>query len=81
MATRSIGKVTTASATGAGVGAAIAAIIVWALNLAGVDAQAIEAAISVVLTAGIALLGGYLVPAKEAEATEPDDFDSVVKGN
>lgn len=61
MASRTVGKVTTASATGGGVGAAIAAIIVWALNQAGVDAGGIEAAISVVLSAGLAVLGGYLV--------------------
>ena len=59
---RTIGKVTTASATGGGVGAALAAIIVWLLNQAGVEASAIESAISVVLSAGLAVLGGYLVP-------------------
>lgn len=61
MASRTVGKVTTASATGGGVGAALAAIIVWALNQAGVDAGGIEAAISVVLSAGLAIVGGYLV--------------------
>lgn len=61
MASRTVGKVTTASATGGGVGAALAAIIVWGLNQAGVDAGAIEAAISVVLSAGLAIVGGYLV--------------------
>ena len=61
MASRTVGKVTTASATGGGVGAALAAIIVWALNQAGIDAGGIEAAISVVLSAGLAIVGGYLV--------------------
>lgn len=61
MANRTIGKVTTASAAGGGVGAALAAIIVWGLNQAGVDAGTIEAAISVVLSAGLATLAGYLV--------------------
>lgn len=65
MAARTIGKVTTASATGGGVGAALAAIIVWLLNQAGIDANGIEAAISVVLSAGLAVLGGWLV--------KPDD--------
>ena len=71
MATRSIGKVTTAAASGGAVGAALAGILVWLLTQWGIDAGQIEAAISVVLTAGLGLLGGYLVPAPvEVEAVQ-----------
>lgn len=64
MAERKVGRVTTAAATGGGVGAALATIIVWLLHQAGVDADMIEGAISVVLSAGLAVLGGYLVPSE-----------------
>lgn len=56
--TRSIGKVTTASASGGAIGAALAQILVHLVPYL----SPVEAAITVILTAGIALLGGYLVP-------------------
>jgi hypothetical protein len=73
MRTRTIGKVTTASATGGAVGAALAGIIVWVLERAGVDARELEAPITVVLTALLGLLGGWAVPAPNEEDLGEDD--------
>ena len=58
MANRSIGKVSTAAASGGAIGAAFAQILVHLVPYL----SPVEAAITVILTAGIALLGGYLVP-------------------
>lgn len=46
---------------GAGVGSALATIIVWVVNVStGVDVpEAVELASGVVLTAGLAFVGGY----------------------
>lgn len=50
-----------AATVGAGVGSALATILVWVLNVAtGVDVpEAVELASGVVLTAGLAFVGGF----------------------
>lgn len=63
MANRSIGKVSTAAASGGAIGAAFAQILVHLVP----SLSPVEAAITVILTAGIALLGGYLVPPVPAD--------------
>ena len=61
----------TASATGgATVGNALAQIIVWGGEQAGWSMGGIEVAISVVLTAALGVLGGYLVPSPVKGAHE-----------
>lgn len=58
----------TASATGgATVGNALAQIIVWLAEQAGADMTRIETALSVVLTAALGVLGGYLVPSTRSK--------------
>lgn len=72
---RSIGRVTTSSTAGAGLGAALSQIIIHLVPSLG----PVEAAVSVVLTVLLGLLGGYLVPpTKPAIVTDtpnPDVFD------
>lgn len=63
MANRSIGKVTTASASGGAIGAAFAQILVHLVPYL----SPVETAITVILTAVIALLGGYLVPSPDEQ--------------
>lgn len=76
MPNRKVGKVTTASATGGAVGAALSAILIWLLAQAGIEASEIEAPLTVVLTAGLAILGGYVVPPEDENGTGDvlDDF-------
>jgi hypothetical protein len=64
---RSVGIVTTAATGGATVGNALAQIIVWWAEQNQLDMSRIEVAISVVLTAGFGVLGGYLVPSNHAK--------------
>lgn len=61
--TRSIGKVTTASASGGAIGAALAQILVHLVP----SLSPVETAITVILTALLGLLGGYLVPPTEVD--------------
>lgn len=57
---RRVGPVTTAAAGGSALGTALAALAVWGLNLAGVDAAAVEVSLAVVITAGLTTLAGFL---------------------
>lgn len=61
MAERTIGKVTTASASGGAIGASLAQILVHLVP----SLSPVETAITVILTAVLGLMGGYLVPPKE----------------
>lgn len=63
-AKRTVGPVTTAAAGGSALGTALAALAVRGLNLAGIDAAAVEVSLSIVITAGLATLGGYLARSK-----------------
>lgn len=58
---RSVGGVTTASAAGGGLGAALAQLVIHIFPYM----EGTEAALSVVLTVLVGLLGGYLVPPKD----------------
>lgn len=60
---RSIKGVTTASAAGGGLGAALAQVIIHVFPYM----EGTEAALSVILTVLVGLLGGYLVPPKDEE--------------
>lgn len=71
MRPKTIGKVTISSATGATIGAALATIIVWILARAGVDAADLQDPLTIILTAGLGVLGGYLVP----PANDPGGFE------
>lgn len=59
---RTVGPVTLAATAGGTTGAAIAQIIVWLLAQNGIDANPISAALTVVLSAALGIVGGYLVP-------------------
>lgn len=61
---RHIGKVTAASASGGALGAALAEIIVWAAHQYNLNMDPIAGALTVVLTAATAVIGGFLVPAE-----------------
>lgn len=60
---RTVGPVTSATAVGGGLGAALAQILVhlWPYL------EPVESAVTVVLTAILALVAGYLVPPKDPE--------------
>lgn len=60
---RSVGPVTGASASGGGLGAALSEILVHSFP----SWQGIETPITVVLTVGLALIGGYLIPPKDRD--------------
>ena len=69
---RSVGGVTTASATGGGLGAALAQLVIHIFPYM----EGTEAALSVILTVLVGLLGGYLVPpAQDEEFEELIEFD------
>lgn len=69
---RSIKGVTTASATGGGLGAALAQLVIHLFPYM----EGTEAALSVVMTVLVGLLGGYLVPPKDpADGVILDDLD------
>src|SRR5699024_2613283 len=63
---RSIKGVTTASATGGGLGAALAQLVIHIFPYM----EGTEAALSVILTVLVGLLGGYLVPPSKDEEVE-----------
>ena len=62
---RTVGQVTTAAGSGSGIGGALATLIVAIFGLAW-DAPTV-AALTTVLSAGLAFLGGYLVPSRKGE--------------
>ena len=69
---RSIKGVTTASAAGGGLGAALAQVVIHVFPYM----EGTEAALSVILTVLVGLLGGYLVPpAQDEEFEEVIEFD------
>lgn len=57
MAARKVGPVTVAAAGGGTVGAALSDVIVWAYP----PAEPIGAALTIILTAALGVLGGWLV--------------------
>lgn len=61
MAQRKVGKVTASSAVGGGIGVALASVLVWLLAQFGVDASPIETPLGVLMGAGLATIGGWLV--------------------
>ena len=61
---RHIGKVTAAATGGSTLGAALAQIIVWVGTQNGADMSDIESALTIVLTAVLGVVGGYLVPSE-----------------
>ncbi|WGH92083.1 hypothetical protein QDX21_07005 [Auritidibacter ignavus] len=79
MQKRTVGPVTGASAVGGSLGAAIAQIIVhFAPSL-----QPVETAVTVIITAVLAVIGGWLVPADKqhllvAEGVDPATVDDTV---
>ncbi|NIH70476.1 hypothetical protein [Auritidibacter ignavus] len=69
MQKRTVGPVTGASAVGGSLGAAIAQIIVhFAPSL-----QPVETAVTVIITAVLAVIGGWLVPSEDWERIMPED--------
>ncbi len=62
---RTVGQVTTAAGGGSAIGGALATLIVAIFGLAW-DAPTV-AALTTVLSAGLAFLGGYLVPSRKGE--------------
>lgn len=58
---RTIGPVTIGAASGATVGASAAQITVWLLAQQGIDASPVEGALTVLATAVLGIVGGYLV--------------------
>jgi len=66
---RSIGPVTGASAVGGSLGAAIGQLIVHFFP----TLEPVETAVTVIITAILAVVGGYLVPPKDG--TEPLSLD------
>lgn len=69
---RSIKGATTASAAGGGLGAALAQLVIHIFPYM----EGTEAALSVVMTVLVGLLGGYLVPPKDpADGVILDDLD------
>ena len=68
---RSIKGVTTASAAGGGLGAALAQLVIHIFPYM----EGTEAALSVILTVLVGLLGGYLVPPQDEEFEELIEFD------
>lgn len=67
---RSIGPVTGASAVGGSLGAAIGQLIVHFFP----TLEPVETAVTVIITAVLAVVGGYLVPPKD-DVTEPLSLD------
>lgn len=66
---RSVGPVTGASAVGGSLGAAIGQLVVHFFP----TLQPVETAVTVIITAILAVVGGYLVPPKDD--TEPLSLD------
>lgn len=62
---RTVGQVTTAAGSGSAIGGALATLIVAIFGLTW-DAATV-AALTTVLSAGLAFLGGYLVPSRKGE--------------
>ncbi|MGO1320988.1 MAG: hypothetical protein ACTII7_07865 [Galactobacter sp.] len=81
MQPKTIGKVTISSATGATIGAALATIIVWILARAGVDAADLQDPLTIILTAGLGVLGGYVVPPANDPGTVDDPTITVDDGD
>lgn len=68
---RSIGPVTGASAVGGSLGAAIGQLVVHFFP----TLEPVETAVTVIITAVLAVVGGYLVPPKDdAEPLSLDDY-------
>ena len=67
---RSVGPVTGASAVGGSLGAAIGQLIVHFFP----TLEPVETAVTVIITAVLAVVGGYLVPPKD-DVTEPLSLD------
>lgn len=67
-APRSIGPVTAAATAGGGTGYALALIVVWLITLTGAEVPApVGDAIGLILSLGLSLIGGWLVPSKRGE--------------
>lgn len=79
-AARTAGPVTTSATAGAGIAGAATVLIVWGLNAAGVDVPAeVAQAITVLLAAAGALVGGWLAPSQAdavAQAVAAHSVDS-----
>ena len=73
---RTVGPVTGASAVGGSLGAAIGQLIVHFFP----TLQPVETAVTVIITAVLAVVGGYLVPPKDDDAPDYEIHDELEGG-